>query len=104
MSRQRCGWCLGDPLYEQYHDEEWGVPLYDDAALFKFLVLEGVQAGLSWITILRKRENYKLAFDDFNAQIIARYDEARVNSLMTNGGIVRNRLKILKSSGENKLN
>mgnify|MGYP001460150821 FL=1 len=97
MSRQRCGWCLGDPLYEQYHDEEWGVPLYDDAALFKFLVLEGIQAGLSWITILRKRENYRLAFDDFDAQIIARYDEARVNSLMTNAGIVRNRLKILST-------
>jgi DNA-3-methyladenine glycosylase I len=97
MSRQRCDWCLDDPMYERYHDEEWGVPLYDDDALFKILILEGAQAGLSWITILRKRENYKLAFDDFDAQIIARYDQAQVNSLMTNAGIVRNRLKILST-------
>ncbi|HAK50618.1 MAG TPA: DNA-3-methyladenine glycosylase I [Gammaproteobacteria bacterium] len=97
MSKQRCGWCLGDPLYERYHDEEWGVPLYDDAALLEFLILEGAQGGLSWITILKKRENYRNAFDNFDAQIIAQYDESRVENLMKNPGIVRNRLKILST-------
>ena len=88
---------MGDPLYERYHDEEWGVPLYDDAALFEFLILEGAQAGLSWITILKKRENYRTAFDNFDAQIIAHYDESRIENLMQNTGIVRNRLKILST-------
>ena len=94
MSRQRCAWAGDDPLYCAYHDEEWGVPLHDDRALFEFLILEGAQAGLSWITILRKRENYRTAFDNFNPERIARYDEGKIESLLQNPGIVRNRLKV----------
>ena len=92
--RKRCGWCEGDPLYEAYHDNEWGVPVYDDATLFEFLVLETFQAGLSWITILRKRENFRLAFDNFNYKRIANYDDEKINSLLKNSGIIRNKLKI----------
>lgn len=93
--KKRCDWVpLNDPLYVRYHDEEWGVPVRDDRLLFEFLLLEGFQAGLSWITILRKRENYKLAFDNFDAKKIARYDEKKVEELMQNSGIVRNRKKI----------
>jgi DNA-3-methyladenine glycosylase I len=90
----RCGWCTDDPLYIAYHDHEWGVPAHDDRHLFEMLILEGAQAGLSWITILRKRENYRAAFDNFDAQRIARFTAARVEKLLANPGIVRNRAKI----------
>ena len=90
----RCAWCGNDPLYTAYHDLEWGVPNHDDRHLFEMLVLEGAQAGLSWITILRKRENYRRAFDDFDADKVARYAVADVERLMADAGIVRNRLKI----------
>jgi len=93
-SKKRCQWCLGDPLYERYHDTEWGVPLRDDQSLFEFLILETFQAGLSWITILRKREHFRLAFDHFDYQKIARYPESKIVSLLKNSGIVRNQLKI----------
>lgn len=94
MERVRCGWSVSDPLYVSYHDEEWGVPVYDDRRLFEFLTLEGAQAGLSWITILRKRENYRAAFDQFDPVRVAQYDEAKVAELLANPGIVRNRLKV----------
>ena len=90
----RCAWAGSDPLYIAYHDEEWGVPLHDDQRLFEMLILEGAQAGLSWITILRKREAYRKAFDGFDARDIARYGAARIERLMNDEGIVRNRLKI----------
>ncbi len=92
----RCSWAdLGKPDYVNYHDREWGVPVHDDLLLFEFLILEGVQAGLSWYTVLRKRENYRTAFDNFDPKKIARYDEDRVMQLLGNPGIIRNRLKIL---------
>ncbi|GGW51150.1 DNA-3-methyladenine glycosylase I [Arenibacter certesii] len=94
MDRHRCGWCVGDELYEKYHDEEWGVPLKDDAQLFEFLILETFQAGLSWITILRKRENFRKAFDQFDYHKIAKYSEEKIELLLQDSGIVRNRLKI----------
>src|SRR5690606_19648864 len=90
----RCGWCGTDELYCQYHDDEWGVPVYDDQKMFEFLTLEGAQAGLSWITVLRKREAYRKAFDNFDTVKIARYSEARKAKLLQNPGIIRNRLKI----------
>ena len=90
----RCGWVSADPLYIQYHDEEWGVPAHDDRHLFEMLCLEGAQAGLSWITILRKREHYRAAFDNFDATKIAGYDEGKIAELLANPGIVRNRLKV----------
>lgn len=90
----RCPWCGTDPLYTTYHDDEWGTPLYDNQKLFEFLILEGAQAGLSWITVLRKRENYRAAFDNFNPEKIARYTEAKKAKLLLNEGIIRNRLKI----------
>ena len=89
----RCPWAIGDQ-YVEYHDHEWGLPIHDDRLLFEFLILEGAQAGLSWITILKKRANYQAAFDGFDPNIVARYDEAKRGSLMANAGIVRNRLKI----------
>jgi DNA-3-methyladenine glycosylase I len=92
--KQRCTWAGSDPLYQRYHDTEWGVPLHDDRALFEFLILEGAQAGLSWITILRKRENYRAAFDGFDATRIAAYDADKIASLLQDAGIVRNRLKV----------
>lgn len=92
--RPRCGWLGDDPLYIDYHDREWGVPLRDDRALFELLILEGCQAGLSWITVLRKRENYRKAYDGFDPQKIARYSEARRRKLMQDEGLVRNRAKI----------
>lgn len=92
--KQRCPWCGDDPLYVRYHDEEWGKPCHDERMLFELLILEGAQAGLSWITVLRKRENYRAAFDDFDVEKIARYTETDVERLMNNPGIVRNRLKI----------
>jgi DNA-3-methyladenine glycosylase I len=91
--KTRCPWPT-DELYIRYHDQEWGVPVHDDRVLFEFLILEGAQAGLSWRTILNKRENYRVAFDHFDAEKIARYNEARVARLLNNEGIVRNRLKI----------
>ena len=90
----RCAWCSADPLYLAYHDTEWGVPVHDDRRLFEMLCLEGAQAGLSWLTILRKRENYRKAFDGFDAQIMARYGAARRRRLLMDPGIVRNRLKV----------
>src|SRR5438093_13496120 len=92
----RCPWAKSD-LMIAYHDREWGVPLHDDRGLFEFLILEGAQAGLSWDTILRKRENYRAAFDHFDPRIVARYDARKVRSLMNDEGIVRNRLKIASS-------
>lgn len=90
----RCKWVTDDPLYIHYHDEEWGVPIYDDQQLFEFLLLEGVQAGLSWLTVLKKRENYRLCFDNFDAQKIAKYKQKKIAELLVNPGIIRNRLKI----------
>ncbi len=94
MNNHRCPWAGTDPLYNLYHDKEWGVPVHDDRKLFEMLNLEGAQAGLSWITILRKRENYRKAFDNFDAKKIVKYDARKVKQLMKNEGIVRNRLKI----------
>ena len=95
MEQSRCFWVpLDDALYTAYHDEEWGVPVHDDHRLFEMLILEGMQAGLSWITILRKRESYRAAFDNFDIDKIMAYDEAKIEELMTNPGIIRNRLKI----------
>jgi DNA-3-methyladenine glycosylase I len=90
----RCAWAGDDPLYVAYHDTEWGVPARDDARLFEFLILEGAQAGLSWITVLRKRENYRRAFDGFDPEKIARYGKSKIARLMGDEGIIRNRLKI----------
>jgi DNA-3-methyladenine glycosylase I len=92
--KTRCSWCLSDPLYIRYHDEEWGVPEHDDGRLFEMLILEGAQAGLSWLTILRKRESYRAAFDHFDAAKIARYKAAKVAALLQDPGIIRNRLKV----------
>ena len=97
MEKIRCGWCAGDALYEAYHDREWGVPVTDDALLFEFLLLETFQAGLSWITILRKRENFRKAFDDFDYRKIADYGPAKVEALLSDPGIIRNRLKVQAS-------
>ena len=91
----RCGWCEKDDLYRNYHDEEWGKPVDDDETIFQFLVLESFQAGLSWYTILKKRENFAEAFDQFDYKKIAKYSEDKVEELMNNAGIIRNRLKIL---------
>jgi DNA-3-methyladenine glycosylase I len=95
VSLLRCEWTGSDPLMVAYHDEEWGVPLHDDQKLFEFLILEGMQAGLSWMTILRKRENFRAAFDDFDPVKVARYGQEKVEKLMGNAGIIRNRQKIL---------
>lgn len=95
MEITRCPWCEKDDLYRNYHDKEWGRPVYDDKVLFEFLILESFQAGLSWYTILKKRENFKAAFNDFNYQKIASYGEEKIESLMQDPGIIRNRLKIL---------
>ncbi len=94
MSKNRCSWCVGDPLYESYHDTEWGKPVYDDDILFEFLILETFQAGLSWITVLRKRENFRKAFDGFNYKKVAKYNQSKIDSLLQDAGIIRNRLKI----------
>lgn len=94
MTKHKCGWCVGDDLYEAYHDQEWGVPVYDDATLFEFLILETFQAGLSWITILRKRENFRAAFDHFDYKKIANYTEEKQHELLQNEGIIRNKLKV----------
>jgi DNA-3-methyladenine glycosylase I len=94
MDKIRCSWCGNDPLYVEYHDTEWGVPIYNDDRLFEFLILETFQAGLSWITILRKRENFRKAFDNFNYKKIANYNQLKIEELLNNEGIVRNKLKI----------
>ncbi|KAB8151153.1 DNA-3-methyladenine glycosylase I [Kordia sp. TARA_039_SRF] len=92
--KKRCTWCGNDPLYVAYHDEEWGVPVYDDERLFEFLILETFQAGLSWITILRKRENFRKAFDNFDYKKIAQYGDEKFERLLNDKGIIRNKLKI----------
>lgn len=94
MEKIKCDWCLGSDLYQQYHDEEWGVPSYDDQHLFEMLILEGNQAGLSWITILNKRENFRKALDGFDAEKMALYDENKRQELLSNAGIIRNKLKV----------
>lgn len=94
MGKHRCGWCEGDALYEEYHDKEWGVPVKDDDTLFEFLILETFQAGLSWITVLRKRENFRLALDYFDYHKISRYGQPKVEELLSNPGIIRNKLKV----------
>ncbi len=92
--KTRCAWSTSDPLYIEYHDKEWGVPVHNDRLLFEFLILEGAQAGLSWITILKKRENYHKAFDNFEPEKIAKYNSSKFEKLLLNEGIIRNRLKI----------
>ncbi len=94
MNKNRCSWCGEDPIYIKYHDTEWGVPVYDDDKLFEFLILETFQAGLSWITVLRKRENFRNAFDNFDYNKIAKYNEKKFDKLMNDVGIIRNKLKI----------
>jgi DNA-3-methyladenine glycosylase I len=93
----RCSWCGIDPLYVRYHDQEWGVPVHDDRQHFEFLVLETMQAGLSWLTVLRKRENFRRAFDGFDPGTVAQYDDDKVAELLSDAGIIRNRLKILSA-------
>ena len=94
MPKKRCAWCGEDPLYVDYHDKEWGTPVYDDESIFEFLILETFQAGLSWITILRKRENFRAAFDNFDYKKIANYGEEKVQRLLQDAGIIRNKLKV----------
>lgn len=94
MELTRCAWVNEDPLYISYHDDEWGKPLYDDRKLFELLMLEGMQAGLSWYTVLKKREHYRKVFDDFDLEKIVHYDEAKIAALLEDTGIIRNRLKI----------
>ena len=93
-NKQRCGWCNSSELYQKYHDHEWGKPVYDDATLFEFLILETFQAGLSWITILNKRENFRKAFDHFDYKKIAHYSEDKIQELLLDAGIIRNKLKV----------
>jgi DNA-3-methyladenine glycosylase I len=93
-TKTRCSWCLSSELYKEYHDQEWGTPVYDDATLFEFLILETFQAGLSWITILNKRENFRAAFDQFDYKIIAQYSEEKIRELLQDKGIIRHRLKV----------
>jgi len=92
--KKRCRWCGTDPVYVEYHDQEWGVPVYDDQKLFEFLILEGAQAGLSWLTILKRREGYRKAFANWDTTKVARFDKRKIQSLLKNEGIIRNRLKI----------
>ncbi|WP_378186289.1 DNA-3-methyladenine glycosylase I [Aquimarina sp. W85] len=94
MDKQRCHWCSSDVEYQKYHDQEWGVPVHDDTVLFEFLLLESFQAGLSWLTILKKRENFRKAFDNFDYTRIAMYDQVKIEELLRNSGIIRNKLKI----------
>lgn len=94
VSKIRCAWAVTDPVNIEYHDQEWGVPIYDDRLLFEFLILEGAQAGLSWLTILKRRDNYRNAFDNFNAKKMAAYSQTRIAELLQNAGIIRNKLKI----------
>ena len=97
VKKNRCAWVGLDPLYISYHDKEWGVPVFDDRLLFEFLILEGAQAGLSWLTVLKKRENYRLAYEGFEPEKVARFNEKKIEKLLTNPGIIRNRLKIRSS-------
>jgi DNA-3-methyladenine glycosylase I len=94
MEPKRCAWCLSSDLYKEYHDKEWGVPIYNETKLFEFLILETFQAGLSWITILNKRENFRKAFDNFNYKKIANYSEDKIQELLLDAGIIRNKLKV----------
>ena len=94
MNKTRCSWCGDDPLYQEYHDTEWGKPVKDDETLFEFLILETFQAGLSWITVLRKRENFRAAFDNFDYKKVANYSEDKIEALLQDAGIIRNKLKI----------
>ena len=94
MIQERCAWLNDNPLYIHYHDHEWGVPVYDERLLFEFLILEGMQAGLNWLTILKKRDNFRTCFDNFDAEIMANYDQDKITQLMGDAGIIRNRLKI----------
>lgn len=94
MTQKRCAWAGNDPVYHRYHDKEWGVPLHNDKKLFEFLILEGMQAGLSWITILKKRDAFRKAFDNFDYNKVANYNKAKTEKLMQDAGIIRNRLKI----------
>lgn len=103
MEKTRCAWCGTDELYQKYHDEEWGRLATDDATMFEFLILESFQAGLSWITILRKRESFRKAFDNFNYKKIAKYDEKKIDELLQDTGIVRNKLKVLAAISNAKL-
>lgn len=103
LQMNRCPWCGTTELYVKYHDEEWGVPVHDDKKHFEFLVLESAQAGLNWLTVLKKRENYRLAYDNFEASKVAQYDETKVAELMQNAGIIRNRKKIDASINNAKL-
>jgi len=96
-SKNRCSWAGSHDLYHAYHDLEWGVPVHDDRILFEFLILEGAQAGLSWLTVLKKRENYRKAYDQFNPQRVAKYGAKKVKELLNNEGIIRNRLKVAAS-------
>ncbi len=93
-SKHRCGWCESSQIYKEYHDNEWGQPVHDDQYLFEMLILEGAQAGLSWITVLKKREHYRMAYDNFDAHKMAYYDEIKIEELLQNAGIIRNKLKI----------
>lgn len=99
-TKKRCSWCLGNVLYEDYHDKEWGVPVFEDRLLFEFLILEGAQAGLSWITILKRRENYQKAYDNFEIEKVASYNQEKIDKLLNNEEIIRNKLKV-KASVEN---
>jgi DNA-3-methyladenine glycosylase I len=99
---KRCGWVTADPLYVKYHDLEWGVPLHDDTKLFEMLLLEGVQAGLSWLTVLKRRENYRIAYDGFDPKKIAAWDSGKIEQLLADPGIIRNRLKIEAARGNAK--
>jgi DNA-3-methyladenine glycosylase I len=101
--KRRCTWCGDDPLYQQYHDREWGVPCRDDQTLFEFVVLEGAQAGLSWITVLRKRETYRKAFANFDVHKVAAFDDSDVERLLQDPGIVRNRLKVASTISNSRL-
>jgi len=94
MEKHRCGWCIGSDLYKAYHDEEWGVPVRDDDTLFEFLILETFQAGLSWITVLKKRDNFRKAFDNFDYKKISKYNQHKINALLQDAGIIRNKLKV----------
>lgn len=94
QNKERCPWCLGFEQYIQYHDEEWGVPVHDDQTHFEFLILEGAQAGLSWATVLKKRENYRELFANFDAKKVAEFDQSKIDVLLQNSGIIRNKLKV----------
>lgn len=102
-NKTRCTWCLGNELYEKYHDEEWGIPVHNDEKLFEFLILESFQAGLSWLTVLKKRENFRAAFAGFDAKKVAKFNADKIEALMQDAGIIRNRLKILAAVNNAKI-